>query len=87
MAVGGEWWRKWWGGWESILTQEVYAKVGAGDSHWTDQRIDDLVRQVILTEEARKETNMQFIRDQLGESRERGPADTEAHKCEMEKVG
>ena len=61
-----------WTGGHPYLTQKVCAEVGGGDSRWTDERIDNLVGRLFLAEGARKETNLQFIRDRIGESRERG---------------
>jgi hypothetical protein len=53
------------------LTQKVCAEVMAGGGRWTDARIDALVERLFLAEEARKETNLQFIRDWIRESDER----------------
>jgi len=67
---------RYWTGGHPYLTQkvcaEVVAQTVAGDGHWTDERIDNLVKRLFLAEEARKETNLQFVRDRFGESRERG---------------
>jgi hypothetical protein len=56
------------------LTQKVCAEVVAGDGYWSDGRIDRLIERLFLTqevEEARKETNLQFIRDRILKSHER----------------
>ena len=61
-----------WTGGHPYLTQKVCYEVATEDGRWRDERIDDLVQRLFLAEEARKETNLQFIRDRIRESRERG---------------
>jgi Tol biopolymer transport system component/tetratricopeptide (TPR) repeat protein len=53
------------------LTQKVCAEIVAEDRDWTDGHIDALVERLFLTEGSRKETNLQFVRDRIRESRER----------------
>ncbi len=60
-----------WTGGHPYLTQKVCAEVVTRGDQWSDERIDELVEQLFLAAEARKETNLQFIRDQLRESAER----------------
>jgi hypothetical protein len=38
---------------------------------WTNERIDELVKTLFLSEEARKETNLQFVRDSINASPQR----------------
>ena len=48
------------------LTQKLCLAVAeAGDAHWTDERVDELVESLFLSEEARKETNLQFVQDKI----------------------
>jgi hypothetical protein len=60
-----------WTGGHPYLTQKVCAELVTRGGHWSDEQIDALVRELFLAEEARKETNLQFIRDQIRESDER----------------
>jgi tetratricopeptide (TPR) repeat protein len=46
------------------LTQRLcLAAAGSSDGRWTDQRVDALVESLFLSEEARKETNLQFAQN------------------------
>lgn len=46
------------------LTQKLCLSAAeTKSSTWTNERIDDLVNQLFLSEEARRETNLQFVRD------------------------
>jgi len=46
------------------LTQKLcLAATEAGDKRWTNKRVDGLVKQLFLSEKARKETNLQFVRE------------------------
>jgi tetratricopeptide (TPR) repeat protein len=48
------------------LTQKLcLAMVKRGNGGWTDERVDELVERLFLSEEARKETNLQFVRDSV----------------------
>jgi len=48
------------------LTQKLcLAAVGTGDNRWTSERVDELVERLFLSEEARKETNLQFVQDKI----------------------
>jgi len=48
------------------LTQKLCLAVAeARDRNWTDEQIDDLVERLFLSEKARKETNLQFVRDRI----------------------
>jgi tetratricopeptide (TPR) repeat protein len=48
------------------LTQKLCLTVTErGDGHWTDEGVDQLVERLFLSEEARKETNLQFVRDKI----------------------
>lgn len=48
------------------LTQKLCLAVAEeGDGLWTDERIDRLVGQLFLSEEARKEKNLQFVRERI----------------------
>mgnify|MGYP001813027168 CR=1 FL=1 len=40
----------------------------SGTETWTDQQIDELVEKLFLSKEARKETNLQFVRDSVESS-------------------
>ena len=54
------------------LTQKLCLAVAeTGDGTWTDERVDRLVDELFLSEEARKETNLQFIRDSIQASPQR----------------
>lgn len=61
-----------WTGGHPYLTQKVCTELVTRDDHWSSERIDGMVGQLFLAEEARKETNLQFVRDQIRESDERG---------------
>jgi tetratricopeptide (TPR) repeat protein len=60
-----------WTGGHPYLTQRVCAAIVAEDNEWTDAQIDALVKRLFLTQEARKDTNLQFIRDRVRVGRER----------------
>jgi tetratricopeptide (TPR) repeat protein len=61
-----------WTGGHPYLTQKVCARiVAASDGAWTGERIDELMRRLFLSDEARKESNIQYIRDRIHESRDR----------------
>jgi len=48
------------------LTQKLCMAVAEKeDGHWTDERLGELVERLFLSEEARKETNLQFVRDKI----------------------
>ena len=48
------------------LTQKLCLAVAeAGDGRWTEKRIDELVEKLFLSEQARKETNLQFVRNKI----------------------
>ena len=48
------------------LTQKLCLGVAeAGRGPWTDTRVDELVEQLFLSKEARRETNLQFVRDNI----------------------
>jgi tetratricopeptide (TPR) repeat protein len=48
------------------LTQTLcMAAAERGDGHWTDERVDDLVERLFLSEEMHRETNLQFVRDKM----------------------
>jgi tetratricopeptide (TPR) repeat protein len=54
------------------LTQKLCLTVAEGDDgSWTDERVDELVGSLFLSEEARKETNLQFVRDSVNASPQR----------------
>lgn len=54
------------------LTQKLcLAVTERGDGHWTDEQVDELVGRLFLSEEARKETNLQFVRDSIRTSSRR----------------
>ena len=54
------------------LTQKLcLTVVEEGDGSWTDERVDELVDSLFLSEEARKETNLQFVRDSVNASPQR----------------
>lgn len=52
------------------LTQKLCLAVAAEDykSTWTDGEVDELVEKLFLSEEARKESNLQFIQDSIQHS-------------------
>ena len=61
-----------WTGGHPYLTQKVCAEIAAtGDGQWSDERVDRLVQQLFQSQEARKESNLQFVRDRIHESRDR----------------
>jgi len=61
-----------WTGGHPYLTQKLcLAAAEAGDGRWTDERVDELVESMFLSEKARKETNLQFVRDSVGTSPQR----------------
>ncbi|MBN1217283.1 MAG: AAA-like domain-containing protein [Anaerolineae bacterium] len=50
------------------LTQKICQAIAqAEEEYWSDEKIDQLVERLFLTEEARKETNLQFVQDSLDE--------------------
>ncbi len=54
------------------LTQKLcHAVIEAKDESWHDERVDELVERLFLSEEARKETNLQFVRNSVAFSPER----------------
>ncbi|MBE9508293.1 MAG: AAA-like domain-containing protein, partial [Chloroflexi bacterium] len=54
------------------LTQKLCLTVAeSGDGSWADERVDELVGGLFLSEEARKETNLQFVRDSVSTSPQR----------------
>jgi tetratricopeptide (TPR) repeat protein len=54
------------------LTQKLcQAVIEAKDDHWNDERVDVLVERLFLSEEARKETNLQFVRNSVAFSPKR----------------
>ena len=51
------------------LTQKLCLSVTeSGAETWTDAQIDELVERLFLSKEARKETNLQFVRDSVENS-------------------
>lgn len=57
-----------WSGGHPYLTQKVCQAIAQSDeANWPDQQIDRLVERLFLTDEARKETNLQFVQDSLDE--------------------
>ncbi len=61
-----------WTGGHPYLTQKVCAEiVAAEDGQWTNERIDQLVKQLFLSDKARKESNLQYVRDRVHESPDR----------------
>jgi Tol biopolymer transport system component len=56
------------------LTQKLclsVAEVGSSDNNWSDEQVDALVEKLFLSKEARKETNLQFVRDYVANSPQR----------------
>jgi tetratricopeptide (TPR) repeat protein len=54
------------------LTQKLCSTAAEkGNGHWTDERVDSLVQDLFISEEARRETNLQFVRDSINASPER----------------
>ncbi len=55
------------------LTQKLCLIVAEiPNSHWTDEQVDQLVENLFLSKEARKETNLQFVRDSVASSPQKG---------------
>jgi tetratricopeptide (TPR) repeat protein len=55
------------------LTQHLCRAVAeAGAGKWTAEQVDGLVAHVFLSEEGRKDTNLQFVRDRIATSPQRG---------------
>jgi len=51
------------------LTQKLCLAVAEmGDGRWTNERVDELVEKLFLSEGAREETNLQFVRDRISAS-------------------
>ncbi len=51
------------------LTQKLCLTIAqAGEKNWTDDQVDELVKRLFVSEEARRETNLQFVRDRIGSS-------------------
>ncbi len=54
------------------LTQKLCLTVAeSGDGSWADERVDEIVERLFLSEEARKETNLQFVRNSVSASPQR----------------
>ncbi len=54
------------------LTQKLCLTVAeSGDGSWAGERVDEIVERLFLSEEARKETNLQFVRDSVSASPQR----------------
>ena len=54
------------------LTQKLCLTVAeTGDGNWADERVDRLVEAQFLSEEARNETNLKFVRDRISASSQR----------------
>jgi tetratricopeptide (TPR) repeat protein len=54
------------------LTQKLCLAVAeTGQEHWTSEEIDELVAKLFLSEEVRKETNLQFVQDSIKASPQR----------------
>jgi tetratricopeptide (TPR) repeat protein len=48
------------------LTQKLcLAAAKAGDGRWSDERVDKLVESLFLSEQVRREENLQFVRDKI----------------------
>ncbi|MFN8459073.1 MAG: AAA-like domain-containing protein [Anaerolineae bacterium] len=57
-----------WTGGHPYLTQKLCQTITQTEAEaWNNERIDALVNRLFLTEEARKETNLQFVQDSLRE--------------------
>lgn len=55
------------------LTQTLCRSIVAGKGdYWPDERVDEQVAKLFLLEEARKETNLQFVQDSVRASPQRG---------------
>ncbi len=51
------------------LTQKLcLSAVETEDGLWSNDRVDELVEKLFLSKEARKETNLQFVRDNIGQA-------------------
>ena len=54
------------------LTQKLCLAVAESeDERWSDERVDELVHSLFLTQEARKETNLRFVQDNVNASPQR----------------
>ncbi|MCB0212268.1 MAG: tetratricopeptide repeat protein [Anaerolineae bacterium] len=61
-----------WTGGHPYLTQKVCATlITTHNDHWVDEQIDTLVKRLFLSDEARKESNLQYIGDRIRESNDR----------------
>lgn len=61
-----------WTGGHPYLTQKVCAEiVAANDGQWTNDRIDQLVKRLFLSDEAHKESNLQYVDDRIRANRDR----------------
>jgi tetratricopeptide (TPR) repeat protein len=61
-----------WTGGHPYLTQKVCAAIAAtDDDQWSNEKTDMLVKRLFLSDEARKESNLQYINDRIQESRDR----------------
>ncbi|GAB4546333.1 MAG: hypothetical protein Kow0063_40730 [Anaerolineae bacterium] len=48
------------------LTQKLCLEaIERGDGNWSEERVDELVKETFLSEAARRETNLQFVRDNI----------------------
>jgi len=53
----------WANGHPYLIQKLCLSAVEAGDGGWNDERVDKLVEKLFLSEEGRKEINLQFVRD------------------------
>jgi tetratricopeptide (TPR) repeat protein len=54
------------------LTQKLCLTVAeSGDGSWAGERVDEIVERLFFSEEARRETNLQFVRDSVSTSPQR----------------
>lgn len=61
-----------WTGGQPYLTQKVCAAIVATpNGSWLNEQIDDLVKGLFFSDEARKESNLQYIGDRIRESQDR----------------
>jgi hypothetical protein len=61
-----------WTGGHPYLTQRVCAEIAATPTgQWSDEEIDIVVKHLFVSDEARKESNLQYINDRVRESRDR----------------
>jgi tetratricopeptide (TPR) repeat protein len=61
-----------WTGGHPYLTQKVCAAIAAiNNDQWSNEKTDTLVKRLFLSDEARKESNLQYINDRIQESRDR----------------